>query len=233
MKKIVISFLTLMHLLCISVFAQNHVTMAPYMSKLQTSINQSWKPTYLNNGAKIVVAFKVTKTGEIKNIEIMQSSNNIEADRAAIYAIKETSGKHPLPAQYTSNEMLTEHTFDYSTVNYNKKLKQYAAALQNEVQNKWELPVLDISERIIVQLKVTKTGSFKDIKIISSSASARALVSIIGILNSLSNKHPLPASWNREYIVLELNFNSYNLNPLAKYEVTDKKKSFREYLTGL
>ena len=117
MKKIIITFLALIHFLCISVFADTNFNWMSYLQELEKGMKYNWHPPTLNYATKVIAKFNVKKTGEITDIKIIKSSNNEKMDNVAIEAIEKASWLHPLPSNCSKEQVSVEFTFDYNIKN--------------------------------------------------------------------------------------------------------------------
>lgn len=86
----------------------------PYMRSLQRRIKSNWNPPKSDDSKHVVAVFNVNKKGEITNIKIVKSSDNITMDAAAIDAIKKVSAYAPLPKGFKGNDIDINFTFDYN-----------------------------------------------------------------------------------------------------------------------
>ena len=68
------------------------------------------------SGEKQVCVFKINKQGELLALKILQSSNDEEADKAALKAVRITSPFKPLPEQFEGRNIDIEFTFDYNVL---------------------------------------------------------------------------------------------------------------------
>ena len=89
---------------------------APYMKNLEKTIKTNWNPPKSEASKRVVVVFKINKQGELLALKILQSSNDEEADKAALKAVRITSPFKPLPEQFEGRNIDIEFTFDYNVL---------------------------------------------------------------------------------------------------------------------
>lgn len=77
---------------------------AYYLALLQSRIQANWEPPYGSSGGavstKVVVFFRIQRSGRITNIAVEGSSGDYLFDRAAIRAVSLSNPLAPLPADY-------------------------------------------------------------------------------------------------------------------------------------
>ncbi len=76
-----------------------------YLSIVQAKIQQNFRPPPGRKSAMAVVSFVILKTGEISNIQLLQTSNSLLVDQAAQRAVRAAGRFPPLPAQYGSDQL--------------------------------------------------------------------------------------------------------------------------------
>ncbi len=90
---------------------QNQVDFTAYMKDLQKRIKRNWHPVQTRTPQRVIVKFKITKTGELLDSKITKTSYDKKLDNAALNAIKNTKFK-PLPNEYEEDSVEIEFTFD-------------------------------------------------------------------------------------------------------------------------
>lgn len=88
----------------------------PYMKKLQKDIKKNWNPPKGNSSKRVVVLFKIEKSGKLLETKIKKSSGDTDIDNAAIKAIYDTAPFEPLPKEFTGESIDIEFTFDYNVL---------------------------------------------------------------------------------------------------------------------
>jgi len=91
----------------------------PYMRELQRRIKRNWHPPRRDESKRVQVLFKLNKKGDLLRLNISKSSGNIEADDAALEAIKMSAPFRPLPPEYQGSDIDIQFTFDYNVFNKN------------------------------------------------------------------------------------------------------------------
>ncbi|MFH0702971.1 MAG: TonB family protein [bacterium] len=87
-----------------------------YMAELQRRIKRNWEPPRGNESKRVVLLFKVSKSGRLINLRVQRSSGNPDADKAAISAVELAEPFRPLPPEYKGNDIDIEFTFDYNVL---------------------------------------------------------------------------------------------------------------------
>lgn len=86
----------------------------PYMRELQRKIKLNWHPPKGNESRKVVLLFKIAKSGQLLSCRVYRSSGLPSADQAALNAVKLTAPFRPLPADYKGSNIDIQFTFDYN-----------------------------------------------------------------------------------------------------------------------
>lgn len=94
---------------------QNQVDFTAYMKDLQKRIKRNWHPVQTRTPQRVIVKFKITKTGELLDSKITKTSYDKNLDNAALNAIKSTKFK-PLPNEYQEDSVEIEFTFDNNII---------------------------------------------------------------------------------------------------------------------
>lgn len=94
-------------------------TIGAYMTRLQKTIKNNWKPSRLGKSYKIVANFKVDKFGMVRDLKLVNKHENEEANEEAIAAIKLSEPfSSPvylnLPDLETHGSIEIEFDFDYN-----------------------------------------------------------------------------------------------------------------------
>jgi TonB family protein len=86
----------------------------PYMRELQRRIKFNWNPPKGNESKRVVLLFKIAKSGQLLSCRVFRSSGLPAADQAALNAVKLTAPFRPLPAEYKGSSIDIQFTFDYN-----------------------------------------------------------------------------------------------------------------------
>ncbi len=86
----------------------------PYMRDLQRCIQMNWVPPKDDITKRVILLFKIDKTGQLMSSSVYQSSGSPDADRAAMYALQKTAPFKPLPSEFKGESIDIMFTFDYS-----------------------------------------------------------------------------------------------------------------------
>lgn len=92
------------------------INFGPYLNDLQTNIKSNWHPNYTKYSQNAILGFEIDKSGNLKEIKIIQSSGNKKFDKIAINAIYQTAPFSPLPAEFQQNAIDIRFTFNYNVV---------------------------------------------------------------------------------------------------------------------
>lgn len=76
-----------------------------YLARVQSKIEQNFRPPIGKKGLLAVVSFVILKSGEIADIQVVKPSGNLLMDQAAQRAIRAAGRFPPLPAQYQSDQL--------------------------------------------------------------------------------------------------------------------------------
>lgn len=90
------------------------VDFGPYMTGLQRRIRRHWHPPKEQSSKRVVVRFKITRNGRVKDLSIVQPSDSGITDQSALAAIRESAPFYPLPPNYKGNDVPVQFTFDYN-----------------------------------------------------------------------------------------------------------------------
>jgi len=61
--------------------------LAPYLSKVEERVGNTWSPLSKDRGEHVVVAFKIQPSGEVADVHVSTSSEVASADQAAVEAV--------------------------------------------------------------------------------------------------------------------------------------------------
>ncbi len=92
----------------------------PYMRELQRRIKLNWNPPKGDESKRVVLLFKIAKSGRLLSATIFKSSGLPSADQAALKAVELTAPFRPLPADFKGESIDIQFTFDYNVFGANK-----------------------------------------------------------------------------------------------------------------
>lgn len=92
------------------------VDFGPYMRELSRRIKMNWDPPKGNDGKKVVLLFKIAKSGRLLSVSVLKSSGLPNFDKAAINAVELTAPFRPLPAGCNDSSIDIHFTFDYNVL---------------------------------------------------------------------------------------------------------------------
>ncbi len=85
-----------------------------YMAELQRRIKRHWQPPQAQESKKVVVIFRIDRSGRLLSLNVKGTSGFVEADHAALEAVKLSAPFRPLPVGHPDNDLAVEFTFDYN-----------------------------------------------------------------------------------------------------------------------
>ena len=85
-----------------------------YMAELQRRIKRNWQPPRAQEDKRVVALFRIGRDGRLLSVSIKQSSGYVEADGAALNAVRLSAPFRPLPVGHTEPDLPVEFTFDYN-----------------------------------------------------------------------------------------------------------------------
>ena len=96
----------------INIFCQNKVN--SYLSNMKTTLNDTWSPPKPPSRGvwKALLTYTITKSGQVKNVQIAQTSGYEPLDQAAInhvYSLEQNFS--PIPSCYPEDSLPVDHTF--------------------------------------------------------------------------------------------------------------------------
>lgn len=88
------------------------VDLTSYLNKLKQRVQQQWLPGMSQSNRRTVLNFTVNRSGEVNNLNIVQTSGFRVTDEVALNAIQRAAPFAPLPTGYRKNYIDIEFTFD-------------------------------------------------------------------------------------------------------------------------
>lgn len=92
------------------------VDFGPYMADMQRRIRKVWRAPKTKNSTHAVVIYKIHTNGSVSHLRLSKSSGVLNADKAALKAIKEVVPLRPLPVGAPPNIDI-QFSFDYNVFN--------------------------------------------------------------------------------------------------------------------
>lgn len=96
-----------------SIAAKKDIDFGPYMEELQRRIKRAWRPPRGNESKRVVVTFKISTDGQLRDLAIKKGSGFEPSDKAALLAVQEAAPFARLP-QGAPSSVDIEFTFDYN-----------------------------------------------------------------------------------------------------------------------
>ena len=88
-----------------------------YVDALQRRVSGNWLQSTIDPSVpwapRVIVQFDVQRDGSIRNIQVVQSSNNYSVDTSVVRAVQASNPLQPLPAGYTGSYVNVQFYFDY------------------------------------------------------------------------------------------------------------------------
>lgn len=88
-----------------------------YVDAVRNRVSSNWLQSTIDPSIRFapraVVDFDILRSGQIANIQLLQSSGNGSVDSSAIRAIQGSSPVNPLPNEYQGNKVSVEFWFDF------------------------------------------------------------------------------------------------------------------------
>ncbi|MEH1915819.1 energy transducer TonB [Nostoc sp.] len=88
------------------------VDLTSYLNKLKKRVQQQWLPGMSQSNRRTVLNFTINRSGEVNNLNIVQTSGFRVTDEVAMNAIQRAAPFAPLPTGYRKNYIDIEFTFD-------------------------------------------------------------------------------------------------------------------------
>ncbi|MBI3590724.1 MAG: energy transducer TonB [Candidatus Melainabacteria bacterium] len=107
-----------------SLAAKKDIDFGPYMNELQRRIKRSWRPPRGNESKRVIVTFKINKSGELSDLTLKAASGFEPSDKAALIAVQGAAPFARLP-EGAPNIVDIEFTFDYNVFGSSSSYRQY------------------------------------------------------------------------------------------------------------
>lgn len=92
--------------------ARRDVDLSPYLAQLQQRVRQQWIPGLTQRSQRTVIYFVVSRSGMVRNLQIIGPSGSSVTDQAAVGAIQRAAPFAPLPTGYSKNQINIRYTFN-------------------------------------------------------------------------------------------------------------------------
>jgi TonB family protein len=92
--------------------ARRDVDLSPYLAQLQQRVRQQWIPGLTQRSQRTVIYFVVSRSGMVRNLQIIGPSGSSVTDQAALGAIQRAAPFAPLPTGYSKNQINIRYTFN-------------------------------------------------------------------------------------------------------------------------
>lgn len=88
------------------------IDLTAYLNKLKQRVQQRWLPGMSQSNRRTVLNFTINRSGQVSNLNIVQTSGFSVTDEVAFNAIQQAAPFAPLPTGYSKNYIDIEFTFD-------------------------------------------------------------------------------------------------------------------------
>ncbi|MEH2007393.1 energy transducer TonB family protein [Nostoc sp.] len=92
--------------------SSQNIDITSYLNQLQQQVKQQWLPEVSQSSRRTVLNFTVNRSGQLRNLQLAQTSGFNLTDQAALKAIQRAAPFAPLPTGYTSNHIDIQFTFN-------------------------------------------------------------------------------------------------------------------------
>lgn len=92
--------------------ARQEVDLGPYLSNLRRRVQERWNPNTPDQRRQAVIGFTISRSGQISNMRVLQTSGNAQTDAETINAIQRAAPFGTLPEQFPHNQLEIEFTFN-------------------------------------------------------------------------------------------------------------------------
>ena len=181
-----------------------------YREELEQIIFNKW--TFANTGLHVNLVLKINKDGSFEDLEIFNSSDNIEFDKNAINTLKSLKQLKPLPENYPFPYAKAFITFSDNVKKHEDiDFGPYMQKLQKTIKSNWYPPKYNTSQTITVLFKMHKDGTITDAKIFYSAGIPDLDAAAIQAVNSVSGKFPLPKEFTGKSVDIQFTFSYYGV----------------------
>jgi TonB family protein len=91
---------------------RQNTDISSYLKQLQQRVKQQWLPGLSQSSRRTVLNFTVSRSGQVSNLQIAQTSGFSVTDQGALNAIQRAAPFTPLPTGYTKKYIQIQFTFD-------------------------------------------------------------------------------------------------------------------------
>lgn len=97
----------------VSIAAARDQAMGAYQQSVNLQIEQNWQEVSVTSSRQATVRFVVDRSGNVVDVELIQSSGLAATDEAAIAAIRAAAPFNPLPELYEAETLAIRFSFNY------------------------------------------------------------------------------------------------------------------------
>ena len=92
--------------------ARQDVNMGPYLDMLRRKVEQQWHPEVSSASEQTTIYFSVSRTGQLSELRVFQSSGSTLTDQAALKAVQRAAPFNPLPDGFQADQLNIQFKFN-------------------------------------------------------------------------------------------------------------------------
>ncbi len=92
--------------------ARQEFDLGPYLANLRRRVQERWHPHTPDQRRQAVIGFTISRSGQISNMRVLQTSGNPQTDTETLLAIQRAAPFGALPEQFPHNQLEIEFTFN-------------------------------------------------------------------------------------------------------------------------
>ena len=85
--------------------ARQNLDLGPYLAEVKQRVRQNWHSPNVDDSRQTVITFSIQRNGQIRGLQITQSSGSPQLDNEFIAAIQKSAPFAPLPANYPNSQL--------------------------------------------------------------------------------------------------------------------------------
>lgn len=128
-KKFITTLVAILFLTMGTVMAEekqpNEPDFAPYMRNMQKTIKAKWEPPKGDTSKRVVLFYTLNRKGEVIKSNILETSGDVNMDKAAMDALQEAAPFGKLPKSFKGQSIDVQFTFDYNVFGLGTQKNHY------------------------------------------------------------------------------------------------------------
>lgn len=189
-------------------------TLSLYLKEIQKKINLNWKPAESFNTKNILAFFKINRSGEVLEVNLLKPAKDPAINESAIEAIKASAPFGAFPESYKDETLGIEFEFNYKVWNsYNFKtisLCEYLKALESRLFMNWDIAGLNKNLTSTVSFNINIDGTIDNANLISSSGSNKFDNAALTAIQNTSPFYTLPVTVETRTLRITATFDNTN-----------------------